>query len=77
MDYELVEKRRRHWDEEELPKLKGKVSTRVELLLSRCYMYGDLEKPLESITDSQFLSVYGFGPKTLADIRKVIPSPAS
>jgi len=61
----------------EKAKLEGKVSTRVCLLVSRLYLWaGNLEKPLEQVTDDEFLSCYAVGLKTLEEIRKVIPAPA-
>jgi len=70
------EKRRQRFNDLERHKIEGKVSRRIEMRIARCYMYGDLRKPLESITDVEFLSVFDIGPKTLADIRKIIPAPA-
>ena len=77
MDYFEVQRRREYFDEKERPEIQGKVSVRVELFLSRCYMFGDLKKPLNTITDAEFLSIAGLGPKTLANIRQVIPAPAN
>ena len=77
MDTEKMEKRRRRFNTEDRPKLQGKVSKRAELLITRCYLYGILEKPLEAVTDAEFLSIGDVGPKTLAEVRKIIPAPIS
>lgn len=68
------EERRRLWDRE-LLRIHRMFSTRVALLLGRGYIYGNLDKPLEQVTDAEFLTVYGLGAKTLTEIRRVIPSP--
>lgn len=59
----------------EKAKIEGKVSERVALLVSRYYLMGYFKKPLEQMTDEDFLSQLFVGPKTLAEIRKVIPKP--
>ena len=59
----------------ELPKLAGRVSNRVYLLIGRYYLQGFLDKPLEQTTDEELLSIKGLGTKTLEEIRKVIPAP--
>lgn len=56
-------------------KLEGKVSDRVKLLIARFYLWGWLEKPLEELSDVDFLWCDGCGVKTLQEIRKVIPAP--
>lgn len=66
------EKRRLNFNGSERPKLAGKVPHRIELLLARAYMRGDLEGPLEEIEDKVFEQIYGIGPLTLVEIRKVI-----
>lgn len=73
---DISEERRQRWEKEEEPKLLGKVSRRTLLLIARQYVYGDLYKPLESITDEEFLSHFGVGLKTLAEIRSVLAAPA-
>ena len=77
MNWEKENKRRDYFNEKERHKIRGKVSERVELLILRCYMYGGLEKPLETVTDEEFLSISGLGRKTLAALRQVIPSPVT
>jgi len=59
----------------EMGKLTGKVGNRVFLLLLRQYLYSNVEKPIEEITDAEFLNFRGVGPKTLAEIRAVLPAP--
>ena len=59
----------------ECQKIEGKVSERVRLVVARGYLYeGRLVKPLEEITDKEFLACPEVGPKTLAEIRMVIPA---
>jgi hypothetical protein len=58
----------------ESAKLARKVSYRVFLLVNRFYLWDYLNKPLEHYTDEEFLRVKGLGPKTLQEIRKVIPA---
>ncbi len=57
--------------------LDGKVSSRVILLIARAYLYGDLVKPLDELTDEELLAEPWVGPKTVEEIRAVIPSPDS
>lgn len=59
----------------ESAKLARKVSYRVFLLVNRFYLWGWLDKPLEQYTDKEFLRQKWLGPKTLEEIRKVIPAP--
>lgn len=60
----------------ECQKIEGKVSERVRLVVARGYLYaGRLVKPLEEITDKEFLACPEVGSKTLAEIRTVIPAP--
>ncbi len=68
-------KYRKLWDKQERFKVEGKISNRVCLLLARCYIWGWLSKPLGEITDKEFLGHDGIGPRTLAEIRTVIPAP--
>lgn len=75
--WRISERARVRFDKEERPKIHGKVSVRIEFLITRCYLYGFLDKPLESITDAEFLAIGDVGPKTLAAIREVFPAPAS
>lgn len=67
-----VSESRRLWQEKVRPKLAGRVSEPVMLLLGRTYNDGLLNKPIEEVTDAEFLSLRGFGPKVLAKIRRVI-----
>ena len=67
--------RRRLWEEGVRPKLDGRVSDSVMLFIGRAYYDGFLNKPIEEVSDVEFLSLRGFGPKTLAQIRRVIPAP--
>jgi len=53
--------------------LSGKVSDRVCLLISRMYLWGFLEEPLTDLTDERLLREKWIGPKTIAEIRTVIP----
>jgi len=57
--------------------LDGKASSRVILLIARAYLYGDLVKPLDELTDEELLAGPWVGPKTVEEIRAVIPSPGS
>lgn len=57
--------------------LDGKASRRVIFLMARAYLYGDLEKPLDELTDEELLAEPFVGPKTVAEIRAAIPSPGS
>ena len=55
--------------------LQGRVSNRVAIFMARQYLWAKIEKPLEDLTDAQLLDLEGLGPKTLAEIREVIPAP--
>ena len=55
--------------------LSGKVSDRVCLLISRYYLWGYLEEPLDTLTDEQLLKVKWIGQKTVNELRTVIPAP--
>ena len=57
--------------------LDGKATDRVVFLMARAYLYGDLEKPLDELTDEELLAEPLVGPKTVEAIRAVIPSPGS
>lgn len=57
--------------------LDGKTTDRVIFLMARAYLYGDLEKPLDELTDEELLAEPLIGPKTVEAIRAVIPSPSS
>ncbi|GAJ03241.1 unnamed protein product [marine sediment metagenome] len=57
--------------------LDGKATDRVVRLIARAYLYGDLEKPLDELTDEELLAKPLVGPKTVEAIRAVIPSPGS
>jgi len=57
--------------------LDGKASSRAVLLIARAYLYGDLVKPLDELTDEELLAQPWVGPKTVEEIRAVIPSPGS
>ncbi len=59
----------------ECQKIEGKVSERVRLVVARGYLLAGLVKPLEEITDKEFLACPEVGSKTLAEIRTVIPAP--
>jgi hypothetical protein len=65
----------RKLSDKEKAKLAGKVSNRVLLLIGRQYLYGWLKKPLEEVTDDEFLSRENIGPRTLQEVRSVIPAP--
>ncbi len=65
----------KRWDKQEQPKIAGKLSTRVEHLLGRGYIYGYLKKPLEQLSDEELCSVPWLGPCALYDIRQVLPRP--
>jgi hypothetical protein len=66
------ETRRVYYISNEKPKLAGKLPRRIELIIARAYMRGDLEVPLEEVEDMEFDRIRGVGPGTLAEIRKVI-----
>jgi len=55
--------------------LDGKASNRVVFLMARAYLYGDLVKPLDELTDEELLAEPLVGPKTIEAIRAVMPSP--
>ena len=57
--------------------LNGKTNNRVVMLIARAYLYGDLVKPLDELTDEQLLAEPWVGPKTIEGIRAVIPPPCS
>ena len=67
----------RLWREKVEPKLTSRVSATVLRMLGYAYYAGWLNKPIEKVTDAEFLSIQGIGPVTLAEIRRVIPSSAS
>lgn len=69
------DKRLQYFNENIRPQIKKRVSHRVELLLARAYMRGDLEGPIEDIEDVVLERVWGLGPGTLREIRQVIPAP--
>ncbi len=76
MNTNEFEERRKRWNEQEASKVKGKISLRAFLVLARGYLYGDVDKPLEALTDKELRKIYGLGINTLAEIRCVIPAPA-
>ena len=49
--------------------------TRVRLAIEREYAQKRVLKPVEDFTDNDFLSIRNIGPKSLAEIRKVLPPP--
>jgi len=53
--------------------LDGKATNRAVLLIARAYLYGDLVKPLDELTDKELLAKPFVGPKTVEEIRAVIP----
>ncbi len=55
--------------------LDGKISNRACMLIAREYLYGYQEKPLEELTDAELLGTKFIGPKTVAELRTVVPSP--
>jgi hypothetical protein len=55
--------------------LGGKISNRARMLLSREYLYGFQEKPIEDLTDTELLASKFIGPKTVAELRTVVPAP--
>jgi hypothetical protein len=69
---ENFETRRVYYTDHEKPKIAGKLPRRIELLIARAYMRGDLAGPLEGLEDVEFDRIWGVGPGTLAEIRKVI-----
>ena len=56
--------------------LDGRATNRAVFLMARAYLYGDLVKPLDELTDKELLAEPLVGPKTVEEIRAVIPSPA-
>jgi len=70
-DKKWKERRKRSEDVHKL--LSGKVSGRVCLLISRMYLWGFLEEPLNDLTDERLLMEKWIGPKTIAEFRKAIP----
>jgi len=57
--------------------LDGRASRRVVLLITREYIWFGLEKPLDELTDKELLARKFVGPKTVEEIRTVIPAPGS
>jgi len=57
--------------------LDGKASRRAVLLIAREYLWFGLEKPLDDLTDKELLARKFVGPKTVEEIRTVIPAPGS
>lgn len=55
--------------------LDGKVPDRVTRLVARGYLFGELKKPLDELTDKELLAELWIGPKTLKAIRTVLPTP--
>lgn len=55
--------------------LGGKISDRARMLIAREYLYGMQEKPLEELTDAELLDTKFIGPKTIAELRTVVPAP--
>lgn len=70
-----MEKRRTDFNENERPKVHGKISRRLENLLARAYMREDLEGPLEGLEDIELLRIRNFGKGLLQEFRKVIEGP--
>jgi hypothetical protein len=57
-------------------KLKGYfLPTRVRLAIERAYYMKVVDKPVEQLTDREILNIRNIGPKALAEIRKLLPSP--
>jgi len=54
----------------------SQLGARARLMLRRAYSSGRLLKPVTELTDDDLLFAGGIGPKTLADIRVLIPQPA-
>lgn len=74
MDDQKWEDRRKRADRvDEI--LGGKVSNRARRLLAREYLFGSQEKPLEELTDAELLGTKFIGPKTVAELRTVVPAP--
>ena len=57
--------------------LGGKVSNRARMLISREYLFGFQEKPLEELTDAELLGTKFIGPKTVAELRTVVSAPGA
>lgn len=57
--------------------LDGIATDRVVRLIARAYLFGNLEKPLDKLTDEELLAEPLVGPKTVEAIRTFIPSPGS
>lgn len=74
MDDKIREIRRERRDKA-LVLLDGKATDRVVMLVARAYLYGDLVKPLDELTDEELLAAPFIGPRTVEAIRAVIPSP--
>lgn len=55
--------------------LDGKASNRAVLLIARAYLWGDTDKPLDELTDEELLALPLIGPRTVEEIRVVIPPP--
>ncbi len=72
-DKEWVARRKRADHINEI--LDGKISNRASMLISREYLYGFQEKPIEELTDAELLGTMGIGPKTVAELRTVVPAP--
>lgn len=49
--------------------------TRVSLAIERAYHQKLVMKPVEDYTDGDFLSIRNIGPKSLVEIRKILPPP--
>jgi hypothetical protein len=62
---------------EESPKVIGVFPERIKNAIARGYCKGILHRPLEEVTDKQFLTVPGLGFVTLRIIRERIPGPES
>ncbi len=75
MPLKMVTEEERQFAEEQKAKIRGKVPSRVELLVFRGYLYNHFQKPLELLSDKELLSTAGFGPISLAAFRSVIPHP--
>lgn len=53
-----------------------RLSTWVALALNRAYYEGYIKKPINELTDSELLRIRNFGPKALAEVRKLVPCPS-
>ena len=56
--------------------LDGRATKRAVFLIARAYLYGGLEKSLDELTDEELLAEPLVGPRTVEEIRAVIPSPS-